>query len=142
MFPYHVRGIVALGDSYLKQGKLQEAEYNYLRAESLQADSIEVLLPLGITALELGKLNDAREYLVRAESREDGNADVAYYMACLESLAGRKDEGLGWVERALRRGYLDKQKIMDDPRLYNLKADPRFSGLLGKFFDEKYSGAP
>jgi len=139
-YPDHVRSLVALGDSYRKQGKHSEAESWYRQAESLQPDALEVLLPAGINALELRKLDVAREYLLRAEAAEGNVADVAYYLACLESLAGRRDEGVAWLAEALKRGYQDKRTIQEDTRLSLVRTSPRFSEMITKLAGERTNG--
>lgn len=132
--PDHIRGLVALGDSYRKSGNLPEAQRYYSQAEFYQPEVMEVLLPLAGVSLELGQLDEARSYLMRAEAIGGEGSYVAYQLACLESLSGRTDEALAWLEKALQRGYQDKQGVIADWRLSDLTSDRRFSDLLGKYF--------
>jgi tetratricopeptide (TPR) repeat protein len=132
--PDHVMGWSAMGDVYLYQKKYPEAENAYKRAHALQPEAMQVVTSLGKLALIQGKFTQARTYYAQVEAKGGADPLAAYHLACLESQAGRKDESLAWLEKALRRGYGDYDSLARGNELSALWGDPRFHYLLDRYF--------
>jgi ketosteroid isomerase-like protein/tetratricopeptide (TPR) repeat protein len=54
-----------------------------------------------------------------------------YNMACAHSLAGRKDEAVASLEKALQAGFSQEETARTDPDLAAIRTDPRFKSLTG-----------
>lgn len=54
-----------------------------------------------------------------------------YNAACSASLAGLSEKALGFLERAVDRGFSGCRHMGEDPDLAPLRGDPRWKGLLG-----------
>jgi tetratricopeptide (TPR) repeat protein len=54
-----------------------------------------------------------------------------YNLACANSLAGRKDEALTWLEKAGDAGFSQEEAIRTDSDLDPLRQDPRFKKIIG-----------
>jgi HEAT repeat protein len=61
--------------------------------------------------------------------RPDNNV-AAYNIACVLSLAGRNDDAIRWLRRAMREGWLNWRHIRGDSDLDNILEDPRFKRLI------------
>ncbi len=53
-----------------------------------------------------------------------------YNAACAASRAGRLDEGYAYLGKAIDAGLVDADLVSKDPDLENLRADPRWQGIL------------
>ncbi len=56
--------------------------------------------------------------------------DALHNCACACALLGRKDEALGWLERAVDAGFVDLNQVRSDTDLDSLRADPRFIAIV------------
>jgi tetratricopeptide (TPR) repeat protein len=136
LLPNHIMGLVSFGDVCVKRGEYAEAEKNYLTAHNLQPDAVEPLIALGNTAVITDRLADARTYFLQAEKVDEGHPDIAYNMACVESMSGRIDSALAWLEKALQRGYGDEYDLRTNRELAMVRADIRFEQILTRYFSE------
>jgi len=57
---------------------------------------------------------------------------IAYNIACAEACAGRADEALAWIERAVAMGYRDVEAMASDSDLETLRSRPEFEAICGK----------
>jgi tetratricopeptide (TPR) repeat protein len=137
--PAFARGWATLGDYYRARGDYRTAEVMYSKALFIQPDAVQVQMMLGKLALLERRLDDARSFLgrVEADGREWNAAENAYLMTCVESLAGRTDSALVWLEKALERGYQDYYTLNTNLELSELWKDPRFSYLMMKYFPDQ-----
>jgi tetratricopeptide (TPR) repeat protein len=58
--------------------------------------------------------------------------EVAYNIACAEARAGRADEALAWIERAVEAGYRDGSALASDPDFVALRSRPEFEAICDK----------
>lgn len=128
--PSHAIGWAALGTNYLKRGNYSEAEKAYKHAQSVQPEAWQVIMLLGNLALVQGHLEQARIHYNQVEAKGYNNPQNAYQLACVESRAGRQNQALAWLEKALQRGFNDYTRMHDDRQLSALWQDPRFIYLL------------
>jgi Zn-dependent protease len=59
-------------------------------------------------------------------------AGIAYNIACAEARAGRADEALSWIERAVEMGYRDAKAMASDSDLETLRSRPEFEAICGR----------
>jgi hypothetical protein len=57
------------------------------------------------------------------------NAEIAFRAGIILTLAGRENEALDWLEKAVRLG-LSRTQLEKDPDLSPLRAHPRFQRIL------------
>jgi len=57
---------------------------------------------------------------------------IAYNIACAEARAGRADEALVWIERAVEMGYRDVDAMVSDSDLETLRSRPEFEAICEK----------
>jgi adenylate cyclase len=55
---------------------------------------------------------------------------VLYNVACVQSLAGCRDEALDSLEKAVRSGLTERGWLMHDSNLDPLRTHPRYQALL------------
>lgn len=77
------RASKARGDSFLKEGRLDEAERYYRAALQANPTYGDALINLGFVLKEQGRLSDARAILVRAAEEVPDDADAQYVLAAV-----------------------------------------------------------
>jgi Zn-dependent protease len=55
--------------------------------------------------------------------------EVAYNIACAEARAGREDQALPWIERAVEAGYSNGAALASDSDLETLRSRPEFEAI-------------
>jgi Tfp pilus assembly protein PilF len=137
--PKYARGWATMGEYYRARGDYRKAEEMYNKALAIQPDAVQVLIMLGKLALLERRLDDARSFFSRVEGDgRDWNTDEnAYLLTCVESLAGRTDVALAWLERALERGFQDYYTLNTNMELSGIWNNPRFSYLMLKYFPDQ-----
>jgi Flp pilus assembly protein TadD len=134
LLPNHIMGLVFYGDICLQRGDYAEAEKSYLRAHSLQPDAVDPLVALGNSAVITKRFDDAREYYFKAEKIYEENPDIAYNIACVDSMSGRIDSALLWLDKALHRGFHDETTLRTSQELLLVRGDSRFERLMAHYF--------
>jgi TolB-like protein/DNA-binding winged helix-turn-helix (wHTH) protein len=76
----------------------------------------------------LGRRTEAESMLTEVEKRF--GKDGPYLMAQIHAFRGEIDPALAWLERALEQRDSNCAWMGVDPLLANLRADPRYSGVL------------
>jgi hypothetical protein len=59
--------------------------------------------------------------------------DAEYDLACALAGLNRKDDSFEHLRRSFQLGNDDLEGTRKDPRLENLRDDPRFEAMLGEF---------
>lgn len=139
--PSYVIGLASLGNNYLQRGEYAEAEKAYKRALDVQPEALQVDVMLGDLAVVQGRLDLARDYYRLVEAAWQTDPGIAYKMACVESLAGRLNEALTWLEKALQRGFQDYGKMEGDKQLSAIRNEARFNDLVQRYLPRNMGGA-
>jgi adenylate cyclase len=87
----------------------------------------------GAALMRLGKVDQAIERARRASAIDPGDAGVLYNVGCIYALAGKHDEAIGYLDRAIGAGYSQRTWLEHDSALDPLRGDPRFQALLRRF---------
>jgi serine/threonine protein kinase/tetratricopeptide (TPR) repeat protein len=94
-------------------------------------------LYLGAINLErLGEHAKAQEWASRALNLDPTHPVMLYNLCCFHSVAGRVDESLDLMERAIELGFLHREWYMSDSDLANIRDNPRFKQIMSEKFGE------
>jgi Zn-dependent protease len=111
-------------------GRFQEAASLIARQEQPQyAAGANKMLQAA--AFHSGEFELSSEAGRRAFERTK-DSEVAYNVACAEARAGRADEALAWVGRAVEAGYRDVDALASDPDFETLRSRPEFEAICGR----------
>ncbi|NIM00281.1 MAG: protein kinase [Acidobacteria bacterium] len=126
-----------LGFVYSKLGRTADAQAVRRRGvrlveERLEFDPNDVrALYLGANALvSLGEFERGLEWTCRALTIEPREPMLLYNAACIYCIAGRFDEAIEFLERAVRHGFSNRDWMRNDVDLDPLHDSPRFSALV------------
>jgi serine/threonine protein kinase/Flp pilus assembly protein TadD len=94
-------------------------------------------LYLGAINLErIGEHERALDWADRALHLDPTHPVMLYNLACFHSVAGRVNEALELMKKALDLGFLHREWYLTDSDLENVRRDPRFEQLMAAKFRE------
>ncbi len=99
------------------------------QAADLQPSNLRIWLALGWCQKRTGRLDLAIEALERAEEVAPDEAVVPYNLACYWSLAGKKEQALTYLSRAIAMDPEFRERIHDEPDFDPIRSDPEFRAL-------------
>lgn len=77
-------------------------------------------------------------------------ATAMYNIACGYALKGDRNSGIDWLEKSVKSGFDNNEKIQNDPDIISLRTDPRFARIekssrvlsLSQFYKDSSDGSP
>ncbi len=132
---YQVPGFLA--QVLITLGKREESEAQYRRQIKLVDEHLELnpddpracILVAGAYA-GLKNEEQAAFYSQRAIAADPDDPMLLYNVACNYAVLGKNDDALSTLERAVDRGYGDKEWMEHDSDLEPLRATPRYQAIL------------
>jgi serine/threonine protein kinase/Tfp pilus assembly protein PilF len=126
-----------LAQCYLGMGMKEESLAMYRKARRLIDERLELnpddaracQLGAGLAA-NLGEREAAIEYARRALTINPDDPLLLYNIACMYSVLGNADEALNYLEKAVDKGYGQKDWVEHDSDLNSLRDLPRFQRIL------------
>lgn len=116
-------------------GNLGQLDFDiefFERILARKVDSVEVLRILAELVSKKGDLARAVEYDQRLVDLQPEDFLARYNLACSLARAGRADEAIDALSRAVLLGYDDLDHMESDPDLESLRSHPDFQALLGE----------
>jgi serine/threonine protein kinase/tetratricopeptide (TPR) repeat protein len=106
-------------EAYEKAARLAEREL------TLDPDNAAAHATLALCDAKLGRMDPARHHIRRALEIEPTNPDHLLYAAIVAEVAGRSDDAIDWIRKAVKAG-LGAAQIEREPELRNLRRLPGF----------------
>jgi Zn-dependent protease len=114
-------------DMLIAAGRLREASELIARQQNPRYAAASYVA-LQAAAFNSGEFDLSSEAGRQALERKKDQA-IAYNIACAEARAGRADEALAWIERAVEIGYRDVEAMVSDSDLETLRSRPEFEAI-------------
>jgi len=114
-------------DALIAAGRLQEAALLIARQQNPEY-AAAAYVALQTAAFYSGEYELSSEMGRQAFERMKKPV-IAYNIACAEARAGRADEALVWIERAVEMGYRDVDAMVSDSDLETLRSRPEFKAI-------------
>lgn len=135
--PHDYQAPLLVAQSYSDLGHPEEAEAARRRgiqcAEAklrLNPDDARALYMGANGLVALGEHERGLEWANQALSMDPDEPMVLYNVACIQSLAGRVEDAINSLERAVRSGLSQKGWIEHDSNLDPLREHPRYKALI------------
>jgi TolB-like protein/cytochrome c-type biogenesis protein CcmH/NrfG len=96
----------------------------------LNPDDVRALYMGANGLVALGEVERGMEWARRAVVMEPDDPMLLYNVACIFSLAGRRDEALGYVESAVAAGLTQREWLEHDSNLDAIRDAPRFQAVM------------
>lgn len=116
-------------------GRLNQLDFDidfFERLLSRNGDSLEVLRLLAELVSKKGLVDRAVELDARVVELLPDDCLARYNLACSLARAGRPDEAIDSLSKAILLGYDDLAHVDVDPDLDSLRDLPEFRALLGR----------
>ncbi len=140
--PHDYQAPLLVAQSYADLGRQAEAEASRRRGIQL-AEARLKLNPddsraryMGANGLvALGEYEKGLDWARQALAMDPGEPMILYNVACIQALAGRVEEAIDTLERAVRSGLNQKGWLEHDSNLDPLRGNPRYHALI-RLLDE------
>ena len=123
---------INLGRAYEQAGMFEEAEAEFTRARQITGESIDALAARGHCYAISGKTGAALEVLAQLIGLSKQRYVSPYDVALIHAALGEIDEAFRWLAKSFDERVEWMIYTNVDPRLDPLRADPRFSDLIGR----------
>jgi tetratricopeptide (TPR) repeat protein len=137
MDPENAKVEELFGHYFYQTNDPQQAEIAYKRALAKNPGRYKSLLYLGNIYLSQGKIEGAVSAFTAAQKINPLSPDIAYSMACAESLLHRETAAVSSLGKAFRLGFSECESIRINPELDPLRGNPEFRRLLALYCGEK-----
>jgi tetratricopeptide (TPR) repeat protein len=135
--PHDYQSPLLVAQIYSDLGREAEAEASRRRGIQLAEVKLKLnpdearALYMGANGLvALGEVERGLEWACQALAMDPDEPMVLYNVACIQSLAGRLEDALGSLEKAVANGLTQKGWLEHDSNLSPLRKDPRYLALL------------
>lgn len=118
-----------MGEALRALERYDEAIAPLEQAADLQPSNLRIWLALGWCQKRVGRLELAIEALERAEEVAPEEAVVPYNLACYWSLAGKKQQALSYLSRAIAMDPDFRERIHEESDFDPIRSDPEFRAL-------------
>jgi serine/threonine protein kinase/tetratricopeptide (TPR) repeat protein len=121
---------IVLRWTYEMRGMCKEALAVYEQERAFAGDMPNTRAKLAHVLASCGRTEEAREVLRELVAERDEHWVTAYEIAVIYALLNERDEAFRWIAQAERESAVGLTYVRVDPRLNNLRDDPRFDELL------------
>ena len=122
-----------LGNLYDRTGDRAKAIDHYHTAVKIRPDFSQALNNLAIGYAVNGDYDKALSALQRMVSLQPHNPVVHYSMASVLARQNNVNESIDWLQSAVRNGFKDRNRIMTDKNLENIRHSKRYQELIQSF---------
>jgi tetratricopeptide (TPR) repeat protein len=98
----------------------------------LNPDDVRALYMGANGLVALGEIEKGRGWAKRAVAMEPDDPMLLYNVSCIFSLAGRADDALDYIERAVDAGLTQRGWLEHDSNLDLIRSTPRFQALMAR----------
>jgi predicted Zn-dependent protease len=95
-----------------------------------QPDDTRALYLSANAMVAVGEVERGLERASAASELDPNDCMLLYNVGCIFSLAGRTEEAMGYIERSVMVGNIQKRYYQKDSNLDSLRSHPRFEALM------------
>jgi len=137
--PHDYQAPLLVAQIYADLGRDAEAEASRRRGIRLAEARLKLnpdearALYMGANGLvAMGEFERGLEWARQALAMDPGEPMVLYNVACIQSLAGRVEDAIDSLEKAVANGLTQKGWLEHDSNLSPLRTDPRYLALVAR----------
>ncbi|MDX6269084.1 MAG: eukaryotic-like serine/threonine-protein kinase [Acidobacteriota bacterium] len=130
MDPGSLPAHIVLRWNYEKKGMTDEALKIYEKERAFAGDTPTTRAKLAHVLAVSGRADESRRILEELVAHRKQQWVTAYEIAVVYALLGDNDNAFNWLDRAEREHAVGYTYLRVDPRLDNLRGDPRYAQLL------------
>lgn len=114
------------GGKALFAGDIGVARAKFEEAVQVDPAYAEGYNGIGVSYYQADRYEEAEEHYKRALEANPAFPDAYYNLACLYALRGDKDKAFNYLRISVINGFVDFEKVDEDPDLQSLKDDERY----------------
>jgi tetratricopeptide (TPR) repeat protein len=122
-----------LGNLYDRTGDRAKAMDHYHMAVKIRPDFSQALNNLAIGYAVKGEYDKALSALQRMVSLQPHNPVVHYSIASILARQNKVNESIDWLQSAVGNGFKDRNRIITDKNLENIRHNKRYQELIQSF---------
>ncbi|MFH0821216.1 MAG: tetratricopeptide repeat protein [Pseudomonadota bacterium] len=115
---------------YLEEGSPQDAVKVLKSGLNRMPDSGALMAAYGLALAVSGSPSDGIPWMRRALEKDPGDPEYLYNLAGMYSLTGKPDQAVDSLEKAVKNGYANLEKLSSDPVFEPVRRDSRFQAIL------------
>ena len=123
-----------LGLAYEQQAKYEEAVAAFEKAREGSSNNLSALAALGHAFAVMGRKQEALQILEQLEELQNRTYLSPFWKAIIFAGLDERGAALDWLEKAYQERDVWLVWLKVDPRLDNLRSQPRFKNLLRRVF--------
>ncbi|HEX8283342.1 MAG TPA: protein kinase [Pyrinomonadaceae bacterium] len=131
--PGSISAHIILRWSYEMRGMCDDALAVYEQERAFAGDTPTTRVKYAHVLASCGSVGEARAALSELIANREREWVTAYELAVINALLGDADAAFSWLARAEEEHSVGLTYLRVDPRLDNLRSDPRFPQLLRRF---------
>jgi tetratricopeptide (TPR) repeat protein len=121
---------IVLRWTYEMRGMCEEALAVYEQERAFAGDMLNMRAKHAHVLASCGRMEEAREILRDLVAERGEHWVTAYEIAVIYALLDERDEAFVWLTQADKENAVGLTYVRVDPRINNLRTDPRFAELL------------
>jgi tetratricopeptide (TPR) repeat protein len=122
-----------LGNQLQYLGRYDESVKYFMKSIELDPANYNYYVGLAYTYVRNGKYEESGQLFLKSIELAPDVSFNYYNMACFYSLQGMAQEGLGWLQKALDKGFDNFEHLETDPDMQNVRASDGFKDLVKKY---------
>lgn len=126
----------SLGKNYYRWKKYDLAETYYLKAIALDPENEQSRTALAFFYAGFEKYAEAEAQFLELIRYTDPSARTWFDFAQVSTANGHAEAALGYLEKALEKGFRDRKKIEEEDALEPLRALPEYEELMRRYFKD------
>jgi serine/threonine-protein kinase len=131
LFPDFFLSHMTLGGALIEKGDISEGIQELEKAKAIESTPLPIS-NLGYAYAKAGRKEDARKLISELKEQAKSRYVAAYSLAVIYAGLNEKDEAFAWLEKAYQARSYWVIWIKVDPKMDNLRSDPRFLNLMGR----------
>jgi tetratricopeptide (TPR) repeat protein len=119
-----------LGNLFISAGKLDAAIDQYEEALSIQPTFLEALNNLGLAHTKKCEYDKALSVFEKMTELQPDSAGAYYNIACIYAKQNKVVESIGWLKKAIKRGYNNWHLIKTDKDLESIRDSSYYKEIV------------
>ena len=131
--PAYITAYINAGNTYMELEENDSALVYLRHAVRINPDNFIAVYNLGLVYHVMNIYDSAIVYIQQAIRMEPARGETYYQLACTYALHNKPEQAILYLRQAYERGYKNKESLLTDPDLFELKNYKEFQALLDKY---------
>ena len=121
-----------LGNLYRLKNEPSQAVVYYERALVIDPEFVPALNRLALVCAAMGKYKKTRMLLQKSIALKPDQWEPYYYLAGVFARQNHVEQSVGWLKKAVAKGFSNRVLLKGDKNLENIRATAYYQELIGR----------